>query len=112
MKVNYQYKYAKKLRDNNIMEYYDQHQVVKHNNPNPYGNASEIFVLRDEQEETLSDCGEIIPARLWKIGRSSDAKIFQKINKKEAMDLYVMCSSMQVDPRENVREKLHCRHIS
>lgn len=64
VKVNYQYKYAKKLRDNNIMEYYDQHQVVKHNIRILTEMLRKSLYCGMKQEETLSDCGEIIPARL------------------------------------------------
>ncbi|MDD3277702.1 MAG: nitric oxide reductase activation protein [Lachnospiraceae bacterium] len=89
VKVNYQYKYAKKLRDNNIMEYYDNHQVVKHNIRILTEMLRKSFMQRDEQEETLSDAGQIIPSRLWKIGRGSDARIFQRILRQEAMDFVV-----------------------
>lgn len=89
VKMNYQYKYAKKLRDNNLLEYYDQHQVVKQNIRILTDMLRKSFVMRDEQEAMLSDNGEILPSRLWRIGRSSDAKIFQRVNRKEAMDFVV-----------------------
>ena len=37
----------------------------------------------------LSDRGMIVPSRLWRIGRSSDAKIFQRELKADAADFVV-----------------------
>ena len=86
---NYQYEYAKKQKDKNIMAYYDQHRVVKQNIRVLTDMLKKAFVLRDQEQEIRSDHGSIIPADLWKVGRSQDARIFRKRIKNDAMDFVV-----------------------
>ena len=48
------------------------------------------LTMRDEAEETLSDRGVILPARLWRIGRTKDARFFKR-------ELHAESSSFVVD---------------
>ena len=86
---NYQYEYAKRQKDKNIMAYYDQHRAVKRNIQVLTDMLKKAFVLRDEEQEILADHGTIIPAALWKVGRSQDARLFHKKIKNDAMDFVV-----------------------
>ena len=47
------------------------------------------LVLRSETQEVLSDRGIIIPSRVWRIGRSSEASIFRRELKGDAADFVV-----------------------
>lgn len=75
---NYQYEYARKQKDKNLYEYYDNHRIVKNNVRILTDMLKKTLIMRDETEEVLSDRGEILPARLWRIGRTSDAKLFRR----------------------------------
>lgn len=86
---NYQYEYAKKTKDKNLFEYYDNHRVVKRNISILSDMLKKAFVMRDEVQELISDCGKIIPSSLWKVGRSQDAKLFKRELKNDAMDFVV-----------------------
>ena len=86
---NYQFMYAKKQRDKNIYAYHNSHRVVKNNVWTLTDMLKKALVMRDETEEILSDRGTIIPSRLWRIGRTSDARFFSRELKKDNTDFVV-----------------------
>ena len=75
---NYQYEYAKRQKDKNLYQYYDNHRTVKNNIRILTEMLKKTLVMRDETEEILSDRGVILPAKLWKIGRTRDAGFFKR----------------------------------
>lgn len=78
---NYQYEYAKKQRDKNRYEYYNNHRMVKNNIRQLSDMLKKALMMRDEVQETISDRGRIVPSRLWRIGRSHDSRVFlRKLN--------------------------------
>ena len=89
VKRNYQYEYAVRLRNKNIWLYHDKHRIVKHNIAELTDTLHKSLTLRGETQTVLSDRGMIVPSRLWRIGRSSDAKIFQRELKADAADFVV-----------------------
>ena len=89
VKRNYQYEYAKRLRNKNIWLYHDKHRLVKNNIKVLTDTLRKELVLRKEPQTVLSDRGRIVPARLWRIGRSSDAKVFVRELKNDASDFVV-----------------------
>ena len=89
VKRNYQYEYAVRLRTKNIWLYHDKHRIVKHNIAELTDTLRKSLTLRAETQTVLSDRGMIVPSRLWRIGRSSDAKIFQRELKADAADFVV-----------------------
>jgi len=80
VKSNYQYEYAKRLRNKNIWLYHDKHRIVKHNITVLTETLRKSLVLRSETQTVLSDRGMIVPSRLWRIGRSNDAKLKGEIS--------------------------------
>ena len=89
VKSNYQYEYAKRLRNKNIWIYHDKHRIVKHNITVLTETLRKSLVLRSETQTALSDRGMIVPSRLWRIGRTNDAKLFQQELKGEISDFVV-----------------------
>ena len=75
---NYQYEYARKQKDKNLYEYYDNHRIVKNNIRILTDMLKKTLTLREEAEELLSDRGRVLPSRLWRIGRSEDARVFER----------------------------------
>lgn len=75
---NYQYEYARKQKDKNLYEYYDNHRIVKNNIRILTDMLKKTLAMRAEDEEILSDRGRILPKRLWRIGRSEDVRVFER----------------------------------
>ena len=76
---NYQYQYAKRLRNKNIWIYHDKHRIAKRNIAILTELLKKALVIRSENQEVLSDRGTIVPSRLWRIGRSGEANLFKRI---------------------------------
>lgn len=86
---NYQYEYAKKQKDKNIYEYYDNHRIVKNNIRMLSDMLKKALLMRDETIEVLSDKGTIVPSRLWRVGRTSDARVFKQELKQDSCEFVV-----------------------
>lgn len=89
VKRNYQFEYAKRLKNKNIWLYHDKHRIVKHNIAALTDILKKSLALRSESENVLSDRGTILPSRLWRVGRSSEARVFQRELKADAADFVV-----------------------
>ena len=89
VKRNYQYEYAKRLRNKNIWLYHDKHRIVKRNISVLTDTLRKSLILRSETQTVLSDHGQIVPSRLWRVGRSQDAKLFERELKADASDFVV-----------------------
>lgn len=89
VKRNYQYEYVKRLRNKNIWLYHDKHRIVKRNISVLTDTLRKSLVLRSETQTVLSDRGQIVPSRLWRVGRSQDAKLFERELKADASDFVV-----------------------
>ena len=89
VKRNYQYEYAKRLRNKNIWLYHDKHRIVKRNISVLTDTLRKSLVLRSETQTVLSDRGQIVPSRRWRVGRSQDAKLFERELKADASDFVV-----------------------
>ena len=86
---NYQYEYAKRLKNKNIWLYHDKHRIVKQNIAVLTETLRKSLVLRKETLTVLADRGKIVPSRLWRVGRTHDAKVFQQEIKGDASDFVV-----------------------
>ncbi len=89
VKRNYQLEYAKRLKDKNLWTYHDKHRIVKRNIALLTEMLRKSLILRSETDYVLSDRGEIVPSRLWRIGRTSDAKVFERELKADSADFVV-----------------------
>lgn len=89
VKRNYQLEYAKKQRDKNKYAYYDNHRIVKRNISILTGILKKSMALRQEQQEIITDRGSLKPQRLWRIGRSNDARLFSRIFEQDSQDFVV-----------------------
>ena len=89
VKDNYQYQYAKRLRNKNVWLYHDKHRIVKHNIAVLTDTLRKSMVLRNEAQTVLSDKGMIVPSCLWRIGRTNDARLFQQEIKGDSSEFVV-----------------------
>ena len=86
---NYQYEYAKRLKNKNIWLYHDKHRIVKRNIALLTEMLKKSLVIKSESQEILSDRGTIVSSRLWRLGRSGDAKVFKRELKGDSSDFVV-----------------------
>lgn len=89
VKRNYQYEYAKRLKNKNIWLYHDKHRIVKRNIALLTEMLKKSLVIKSENQEILSERGMIVPSRLWRLGRSSDAQVFKRELKGDSSDFVV-----------------------
>lgn len=89
VKRNYQYEYAKRLKNKNIWLYHDKHRIVKRNIALLTDMLKKSLIIKSESQEILSDRGIIVPSRLWRLGRSSEARIFKRELKGDSSDFVV-----------------------
>ena len=86
---NYQSEYAKRLKNKNIWLYHDKHRIVKRNIALLTEMLKKSLVIKSESQEILSDRGTIVPSRLWRLGRSGEAKVFKRELKGDSSDFVV-----------------------
>ncbi len=89
VKRNYQYEYARRLRKKNVFLYHQKHRVVKRNISDLTRQLKKSLVIRSEIQYVLSDRGSIVPSRLWRVGRSSEANVFMREFRGDAADFVV-----------------------
>ncbi|NSG81732.1 nitric oxide reductase activation protein [Blautia schinkii] len=103
---NYQYQYAKRLRNKNIWVYHDKHRIAKRNTSMLTELLKKALVIRSENQEVLSDRGMIIPSRLWRVGRSREADLFKRVlrgdNTDFAVDVLIDASGSQMSRQGDV----------
>ena len=106
VKDNYQYQYAKRLKNKNIWVYHDKSRIAKRNIAALTEHLKKSLVLRSENQEVLSDRGIIVPSRVWRVGRSSEASIFRRILRGEnsdfAVDVLIDASGSQMSRQGEV----------
>ncbi len=86
---NYSFEYAKKQQSKNKYAYHFYHAIVKRNIELLTGTLRKSIQLRQEEIEMIADRGRLYPERLWKVGRTSDAKIFSQKQKMDGRELVV-----------------------
>ena len=89
VKRNYQYEYAKRLKNKNIWLYHDKHRIVKRNISILTEMLKKSLIIKSESQEILSDRGIIVPSRLWRLGRNSEARVFKREIKGDNSDFVV-----------------------
>ena len=87
--VNAQYVNAKKQADKNLLLLRNSKNMAKRNVDILTDNLKRSLVTRTQQDELLADHGQILPNRLWKLGRSEDTKLFQRIIRQNQTDFVV-----------------------
>ncbi len=70
--------------------YYRQHQRMARQNITQLGNLlKRSLQARNEAEQAISTFGTVIPSKLWKVGRTEDARLFLRTTKKLNSDFVV-----------------------
>ena len=102
----YQLSYAQKQKDKNLHAYYDQHRAVRQNISLLYQELKKAMLLQEDQSFADADHGILQPARMWKVGRSQNADLFQLEQRRNSLDfvvdILVDASGSQRPRQENV----------
>lgn len=103
---NYRYSMVSKLERNNYMAYHQNHRIVKKNIAELSSELKRCINFRNQREFISSDAGYLIPNRLWRIGRVSDAKVFDKEivkdNSEFVVEILMDASGSQTKRQESV----------
>ena len=89
VKKNYQSEYARRARSDNLRVYGHHMRVSRRNIEQLSDTLRRALTVRSERESVRSEYGTIVPARLWKLGRSNDRKLFEREVKKDSSEFVV-----------------------
>ena len=89
VRKNYQSEYARRAKEINLRIYGNHFRVARRNIEQLSDSLRRSLQARSEREVMSMDYGAIVPGRLWKVGRSSDTRLFQKEIRKNSSDFAV-----------------------
>ena len=89
VKRNYQSEYARRSKSENLRVYGHYTRVAKRNIEVLADTLRRALVARSERETVKSEYGSIVPSRFWKLGRSHDKKLFERVLKKDSSEFVV-----------------------
>ncbi|MCU6697393.1 cobaltochelatase CobT-related protein [Laedolimicola ammoniilytica] len=89
VKRNYQSEYARRSKSENLRVYGHHSRVAKRNIEILTDTLRRALVARSERETVRSEYGNILPKQLWKLGRSRDKKLFERVLKKDSSEFVV-----------------------
>lgn len=102
----FQVKYVTRQKENNISKFRDNIKIHKRNINKLRESISRILIEESESTRVYSDCGTVKANRVWRVGRSSNNKIFYKdINNekgKYVIDILLDSSGSQSKNQANV----------
>lgn len=89
VRKNYQSEYARRAKEINTRIYGNHYRVARRNIEQLSDTLMRSLQARNERELIQMDYGNIVPGKLWKIGRTQDARLFQKEIRKNSSDFVV-----------------------
>ena len=78
VKKNNQYRFWQLQYEKNKMYYYSNSRVIKRNIKTLADTLKKALVMRSQEDVCRSASGRLAPARLWKLGRTEDEKLFDQ----------------------------------
>lgn len=89
VRVNSQSEYARKSKEQNLRVFHQNRRVTMRNIEVLTDILKYALTARTEEEASRSEYGNIVPNRLWNIGRTSNRQLFQRIQKCESSEFAV-----------------------
>lgn len=89
VRKNYQSEYAKRAREVNLRIYGNYYRVSRRNIEQLTASLKRSLQARSEREVVNMDYGQIVPGKLWKVGRTRDVRLFQKELRRNSSDFAV-----------------------
>lgn len=78
VKANNQYRFNQLQFEKNRLYYYENNRIIKRNIMTLADTLKKALVMRSQEDFCRSTSGQLAPARLWKLGRTEDEKLFDK----------------------------------
>ena len=75
---NNQYRFSQLQFEKNKAYYGNNHWIIKRNISVLAESLKRAFIIRKDDFVSRSDAGQLVPERLWKIGRTDDDKLFNR----------------------------------
>ncbi len=104
VRENNTYVMAKRTWEMNQRFFRQNQRVARHNIQELGDILRRSLQARNEEDQYLSSSGTILPARLWKVGRSEDARLFVKEIRRHNTDFVV---DVLVDASGSQRSRQH-----
>lgn len=89
VRVNSQSEYARKSKEQNLRVFHQNRRVTMRNIEVLTDILKYALTARAEEEASRSEYGNIVPNRLWNIGRTSNRQLFERIQKCESSEFAV-----------------------
>ena len=67
----------------------DSHWIIKRNISVLAESLKRAFIIRKDDSVSRSDAGQLVPERLWKIGRTDDDKLFNRKKRSEDSEFVI-----------------------
>lgn len=103
---NAQYVNAKKQSQRNKLLHHNSKSIVRHNIDVMTASLRRSLILRQEADRIPSQFGEVVPNRLWRIGRADTSKLFLRTIKQNhsefVVDILIDASGSQRDRQSQV----------
>ncbi|MDO4491475.1 MAG: VWA domain-containing protein [Lachnospiraceae bacterium] len=89
VQLNSQYEIFRKQEAKNRSAYKEQYRMVKNSIYVLSSILKKAMVLREEEEILRGNYGQIRPSQLWKVGRTQDPKLFERVIRNDSRDFVV-----------------------
>jgi len=89
VKKNYQSEYARRSKSENLKVYGHHMRVSRRNIEILTDTLRRALIARNERDVVHSEYGSVVPKNLWKLGRTSDKKLFERELKKDNSEFVV-----------------------
>ena len=86
---NNQYRFAQLQFEKNKAYYGNNHWIIKRNISVLAESLKRAFIIRKDDFVSRSDAGQLVPERLWKIGRTDDDKLFNRKKRSEDSEFVI-----------------------
>lgn len=88
-RIIYQHTYAEYQLRNNKLYYRRNKTMIERNIQQLTEALRKALMVRNEDETYRNNTGVLVPNRLWKVGRTDDVRLFDKIIKKDTSDFVI-----------------------
>lgn len=89
VKVNSQSEYARKTKEINQRALRQNQRMTRRNIEMLSDILKRALMLRSQQESCAAEYGQVVPAKLWNVGRTGNRMLFEKVIKRDSSDFVV-----------------------
>lgn len=89
VKVNSQSEYARKTKEINQRVFRQNQRMTRRNIEMLSDILKRALMLRSQQESCAAEYGQVVPAKLWNLGRTGNRMLFEKVIKRDSSDFVV-----------------------